>query len=303
MANRYIDPHVSLKDADVQGSLQFFKGLPLFALVEFNIWGACNRRCVFCPVSDPEVFTNRKEGIALDDYEKVLRDLCDVNYEGVILWSMFSEPMLHKEIFSLAELTKSILPKVSLQFTTNGDSLKKRPEKLSRLLDAGVDRINMSLYDGPDQLKWFTELRDNTGLSAEQVKLRRRYQEGGNYGISISNRTGLIDSNKYRDAKEEKVISLPLSQPCFYPFYQVAIDYNGDVLLCPHDWGKKVVAGNAFQDSIWDIWKGEIFAKARRTLKQSCRDLPSCRGCDVSGDLIGRDNFEAFEKINVKARE
>ena len=297
MVDRYIDPHVSLKDADVKGSLQFFEELPLFALVEFNLWGACNRRCVFCPISDPEVFTNRKEGIVLNDYKKVLRDLRDVNYEGVILWSMFSEPMLHKEILSLAELTKSILPKVSLQFTTNGDSLKKRPEKFSRLFDAGVDRINISLYDGPEQFQWFTELRENAGLSTEQIKLRRRYEEGGNYGISISNRTGLVDSNKYRDANEEQVVSLPLNQPCFYPFYQVAIDYNGDVLLCPHDWGKKAIAGNAFRDSIWDIWRGEVFSDARRTLKQSSRDLPSCKGCDVGGDLIGRDNFEAFKRI------
>jgi len=297
MVDRYIDPHVSLKDADVKGSLQFFEELPLFALVEFNLWGACNRRCVFCPISDPEVFTNRKEGIGLNDYEKVLRDLRGVNYEGVILWSMFSEPMLHKEILSLAELTKSILPKVSLQLTTNGDSLKKRPEKFRGLFDAGVDRINISLYDGPEQFQLFTELRENAGLSTEQIKLRRRYEEGGNYGISISNRTGLVDSNKYRDANEEHVVSLPLNQPCFYPFYQVAIDYNGDVLLCPHDWGKQVVAGNAFRDSIWDIWRGEVFSDARRLLKQSSRDLPSCKGCDVGGDLIGRDNFEAFKRI------
>ena len=71
----YIDPHVSLKDRDVKGNLRYLDGYPMFGLVEFNIWGACNRRCSFCPVSDPEVYTNKVEGIELEDYLIVLNDL------------------------------------------------------------------------------------------------------------------------------------------------------------------------------------------------------------------------------------
>jgi radical SAM protein with 4Fe4S-binding SPASM domain len=294
LQDKYIDPHVSLKEADVLGSLMFRNGYPLFSLVEFNIWGACNRTCEFCPVSNPEIYTNRKEGISLDDYRKVLRDLDAIDYIGVILWSMFSEPVLHKQVNKLARLTKQILPGVSLQMTSNGDIFRRREDKLIALFDSGVDRVNLSLYDGPQQFVEFTEIRKRCGLSTDQIKLRRRYQEGGNYGISISNRAGLVDSNSYRDEKEVPITELPLHQSCYYPFYQVAIDYNGDVLLCPHDWAKEYIAGNAFNQDIWEIWKGPKFETARKLLAQSKRSFNPCKKCDVAGNLIGRTNFDAF---------
>ena len=117
---------MALKDDDVRGSLRSFQGVPVFGLVELNIWGACNRSCEFCPLADPNVFTNRKEGISIDSYVKVLRDLHGIGYTGVILWSMFSEPTLHKDINTLVRVTKEILPNVSLQMTSNGDPFRRR---------------------------------------------------------------------------------------------------------------------------------------------------------------------------------
>ena len=292
--HRYKDPHIDLKERDVRINLVYHDSYPVFGLVEFNLWGACNRRCSFCPVSDPTIFTNRKEGILVDDYTKVLNDLQIIGYNGVILWSMFSEPMLHKDINTFARVTKNILPDSNLQMTSNGDFFRRRGDKLRSLLDSGGDRINMSLYDGPEQLAHFSELVTTLGLSGDQVKLRRRYLENGNYGITISNRTGLVDSNKYRDEKEAHIVELPLNKSCYYPFYQVAIDYNGDILLCPHDWSKKYVTGNAFKDSIWEIWKGPNFSKARDALANNKRSMSSCVSCDVAGDFIGRSNFDAF---------
>ena len=36
----------------------------------------------------------------------------------------------------------------------------------------------------------------------------------------------------------------PLDEPCFYPHYTFFMDYNGDALMCPHDWGKVNIIGN-----------------------------------------------------------
>ena len=155
-----------------------------------------------------------------------------------------------------------------------------------RLFREGVDRINVSLYDGPEQFKAFTEIRKRLKISIDQLKLRRRYYDNGNYGITFSNRTGLVSSQKYRDSNDEFDGDLPLNSPCYYPFYQVGIDYNGDVLLCPHDWSKKYIAGNAFQEPLWDIWRNKKFTFARRTLSKSKRSFSPCKTCDVAGDLV-----------------
>jgi len=98
----------------------------------------------------------------------------------------------------------------------------------------------------------------------------------------------------YRDTNEIAITKLPLDKPCYYPFYQVAIDYNGTVLLCPHDWSKEYIAGNAFEISIWDIWRSPKFEIVRNLLANSTRSTNPCRKCDVEGTLIGRENFAAF---------
>ena len=42
----------------------------------------------------------------------------------------------------------------------------------------------------------------------------------------------------------------PLKKPCFIPSYTFFLDYQGDVLMCPHDWGKKVILGNLSKEKI-----------------------------------------------------
>lgn len=295
--SRFIDPHIQFKERDVRLNLHYRDDYPMFSLVELNIWGTCNRNCEFCPISNPNIFTTRKEGIALSNYENLLNHLHEIEFSGVILWSMFSEPTLHKEISELALMTKKILPDASLQMTSNGDWIKKKPERMKNLLNAGVDRINLSLYDGPEQLIEFEKIIEMMQINPLQVKLRRRFLQDGNIGITISNRTGLIDSSLFSTEKTTSPQEpFPLKKPCYYPFYQVSIDYNGDVLLCPHDWGKKYIVGNAFNTPLWEIWRSKRLVKARSYLLQSDRSLHPCKKCDVSGDLIGAKNFLAFVK-------
>jgi len=293
---QYIENSVVKKGQLVSDRLHLRDDTPLFAIVEFNIWGACNRRCPFCPVSDPDVFTNKREGIQLADYEKILTDLQDIEFNGTIFWSMFSEPLLHNKINELAIITKEILPSVRLHIVSNGDMIRKHNHRLTELLSNGVDQVQFSLYDGVSQYQEFIKIRDRLGLTEEQMVLRRRYFEDGNYNLTISNRAGLIDSNKFRAVDEQKVKheSLPLTKRCFYPFYQIAIDYNGDVLLCAHDWSKDRILGNAVSEHIWDIWTGEGFNSVRSSLAVSNRDFNPCRKCDVEGELIGEEHFVGF---------
>ena len=32
------------------------------------------------------------------------------------------------------------------------------------------------------------------------------------------------------------------------------MDYQGDVLICGHDWGKKIILGNLNKEKFLDIW-------------------------------------------------
>ena len=61
----------------------------------------------------------------------------------------------------------------------------------------------------------------------------------------------------------------PLKKPCTYPSYMFFVDYNGDVLMCSHDWGKKLILGNLNKNSFSEIWKGKKSMFARNKLNKS----------------------------------
>jgi len=289
---RFLDPSIKRKDTIVKDKLSFCHGIVLPSIVEFNIFGNCNRNCAFCPVSNPEVYTKKNEGINIELFEKIAKDLHTIDYKGKILFSAFSEPLLHKNIEYLIVIAKKYLPSIRLEIVSNGDLLTA--EKLKKLYTAGLDTINISMYDGKHQIEFFNTLLQDAGVPKETIILRRRYLENGNYGITISNRVGLVDSNLFRDEKEEAIVELPLKQPCYYPFYMTLIDYNGDVLLCPHDWNKSMKFGNLNDESFFDIWNSKVMNGIRKKLAKSDRNILACKNCDVLGTIMGKDSFEAW---------
>ena len=251
---------------------------------------------MFCPVSNKEFQEkyNKKRGkLELDLYTKLLNDLKSIDYCGTILYSGFSEPLLHPEINNMIKTTREILPACRIEMITNGDLLT--PEKLKLVFDASLDEMKISLYDGAGQIEHFNSIINPTGLK-DKVVLRRRYYQDGNYGLTISNRGGLVDSNKFRDEHESEP-ELPLNKACYYPFYMLKMDFDGAIYLCSHEWKKSFVLGNIKENSIWEIWTGENINFVRRNLMNADRKFDPCSVCDVYGDLIGKESYEAWLKI------
>ena len=87
-----------------------------------------------------------------------------------------------------------------------------------------------------------------------------------------------------------------LSDPCYYPNYTFFMDYNGDVLMCPHDWEKKIL-GNLNNNDFMTIWNSQIANKAREKLIKGNRNFEPCNVCDVKGTLIGKKHSIAWKKI------
>ncbi len=262
---------------------------PLFSLVEFNLSGLCNRTCVFCPRSDPKVFPNINEHIPVALYEKILSDLSTVDYDGMILFSAFSEPLLSKNIETLIGISKRHCPKIRVESVTDGDFVTA--SKLQAMFEAGLDTLLISMYDGPEQEGHFHALVAESGVSPEKVVLRKRWlPPEEHFGITLSNRSGMVEIPQVGVGK----LAEPIKRPCHYPFYQVLVDYDGSVLLCPHDWGKKLIVGNVNDTGIMDIWNGSAIKRARINLSKSDRNFPPCNVCDVDGTLMGGAHFERW---------
>jgi len=68
---------------------------------------------------------------------------------------------------------------------------------------------------------------------------------------------------------------------CFNPFYNLAVNVDGQVGLCPLDWSLATIVGNVTRESLYDIWKGKR-AREFQVLQLSGRrhENPACRNCE-----------------------
>ena len=110
--NKIIDSTTKRKNAIAASRLRLRNGVPIFSILEISVVAACNRRCLFCPVSSGDYYKNLGlSGVMKQPvYEKLLDDLTDIDYSGMILFSGESEPLLHKRLNNLILSTKNKLP-------------------------------------------------------------------------------------------------------------------------------------------------------------------------------------------------
>ena len=293
---KFIDPNIKRKSDIIQNSLQFYKNnkIPLFSLVEISDSGTCNRSCSFCPRSDKEWIKkfDNKEFIEPELHKSIVSQLSDLKYSGIVVYSGFNEPLLNKSIYKNISQTRSYLPNAKIELITNGDVLNEK--RILKLFKSGLSTLLISVYDGPDDMVKFQNMCENLRLEKEQYVIRNRYlPPEQNFGITMSNRGGLM---------ENAVHSIPslkqsMKTPCYYPSYTFFIDYNGDVLMCSHDWGKKNILGNLNKEKIIDVWLSDNAMKSRKNLSKGDREFSPCNVCDAGGTLIGKNHVEAWKKF------
>lgn len=291
MKKKFIDPLIKRK-ANLTKNVQFYnKKMPLPSVIEISESGTCNRVCSFCPRSAPD-FPDIKEFISEDLIIKLSKELSFYSYSGIFLFSGFVEPMLDKNIYNLIHIVRNNLPKAKIEMVTNGDALDETRTK--KLFKSGLSTLLVSIYDGKNEADKMQELLQNAGLSEDQFKIRHRYLPGSeSFGITLSNRAGMMEKAGYVIPSLKE----PMKKPCYYPHYTFFMDYTGEVLICSHDWGKKMVVGNLKNESFIDIWSNQKFNLARKKLSIADRNFAPCDKCDVAGTYMGYKHMKAWQEI------
>ena len=172
---------------------------------------------------------------------------------------------------------------------TNGDPLNLK--RLNKLFENGLNKILISAYDGKEDALKLENLCKEAKLTNEQYIVRHRYySQDQDFGITLSNRSGLMENAEF------KIESLkePLKKSCYIPSYTFFLDYQGDVLMCPHDWVKKIILGNLNNERLIDIWFNKKSMSIRKMLNNSNRNFTPCNVCDVEGTFMGEKNSSYF---------
>lgn len=286
-----IDVNIARKNSLVDQSLAFDAGMPLFSVVEINVANVCTRRCEFCPISYPEYVAPR--GLMSSEVmERLAASLHSVNYCGMVIFSGFCEPLLHKALPDHVIRLREAAPNCRIEIITNGDLLTG--EKARQLYEAGVSTLCVSVYDGPAAMERFEAFRLVNHLADSQMVLRRRFYSETNYGFIFSNRSGCIKTDKYGKTPQG---DFPLKRLCHYPFYYTFVDTDGTVLSCPHDWFRKSLIGNVCEAPLPEIWRGAALRDLRMRLLREDRGAPQCCHCSTDGQVMGHAHVEAWKDV------
>ncbi len=264
---------------------QFYKGIPIPSWIELSLIDVCNRSCSFCPKSDDSIAPNTYQKMQMVLIDKLVKDLNEIDFQGAFCICGYGEPMLHKDYLKIANKLGSV---GGVEIITNGDLVNKKT--LLQIYNSKTTRLLISLYDGPEQLKKFKEMIKECKIPEDFVMLRDRwYSDEIDYGVKLTNRVGTINVGNQPDVLNFK------KQKCYYTAYQMLIDWNGDVFLCPQDWQRRQSMGNIMQMSLFDIWSGPIISKYRRHLLKGDRQLNPCNKCNTDGMVYGEQHYLAWK--------
>ena len=283
--NKNIKRVSNLVDQDVQKT---GNGVPLFNWLELSPIDTCNRACTFCPKVNPSLAPNQNLFMTEACYQKMADELKDLSYQGTVMLAGYGEPLLSKNVI---DMVRAFSPVANTEVTTNGDPLNQN--LIVDLVEAGIDKIIVSLYDGPHQIDRFNAMFRDVGAPEDIFILRDRwYSIDDQFGVKLTNRAGTVSVGHQPDVNTQN--------SCYYPHYMMMIDWNGDAFLCTQDWNRRVKSGNVFVSSLLDVWTSSNLRKFRKLLGDGKRSEWPCQGCNAVGTIHGELHNDAWNEFYDK---
>jgi radical SAM protein with 4Fe4S-binding SPASM domain len=289
-----MDPKETIKKNLQRRSLSvdkvdFFKNLPIPSWIELSLIDVCNRKCSFCPKSDNKIAPDTFQKMSRKIIDNIHDQLTEMNFKGTLSLCGYGEPLLHKDINYIVQKLSSV---AKVEIITNGDVIS--PKILQELYISKVSKVLISMYDGPQQINKFEEIRKKANVPEDMVILRDRwYDKYNDFGVKLTNRAGTINAGEQAEVNT--------SAKCYYPAYQLLIDWNGDVFLCPQDWQRRITMGNIMQEKIFEIWTGKTLTNYRNNLLSGKRCSSPCSTCNADGTLLGKNHAKEWLKLYNKS--
>ena len=162
-------------------------------------------------------------------------------------------------------------------------------EGIPGLFRAGLTFLYINLYDNAEQDG--VPGPPGAGRAGRaQYRLRDHWVGASqDFGLNLNNRSGMVAVEQVRSRRTPQALA---GQPCLYPFYKMLVDWDGRVLFCSNDWGRKIVVGDVTKTSVSEIWLSRQMRAIRERLGVGDRTVSPCNSCNVRGDLHGRFSYD-----------
>jgi len=297
------------------------KLIPLSTPLIINVDPAdiCNFQCVFCPTGDRELMRKtpgRFHGLMdFDLFKKIIDDILEFEHPlKVLRLYKDGEPLLHPRFPDMVSYAKESGCAEVIDTTTNASRLS--PKLNMRIIEAGLDRINISLY-GINEAQYRNFSKAKVDFQKIVANIHHFYEHSRGKCVVHVKINGDIIPEKDReqffvlfgDIADEVYVEHIMScwpnfeleskgvhanleagiygQPikevavCPYIFYSFSINSNGTASACFLDWAQKLIIGNARDESMKNIWHGtQLLAHQRMMLLRQRKQHPVCGDCD-----------------------
>jgi len=272
--------------------------------ITLELTNRCNLNCTFCP----RKLMEKNYGDISVSMAFHLIDQMSEHLPVTLVPFFRGEPLLHHSWRTIIRYAKKrgIGP---IQMTTNGNLLDENAAM--SMIELGVDFLSFSV-DTVDPALYEKHRRGGHYESVVQniqrlVSLRRKLN-GSQPTIQVSAvatdsyRSGIdnfirfwqpfVDRVRiyYEHSKDNNpgsiVEPLPLFThrlPCWKPFTDMVIYWDGGVALCNHDWTRKKdqLLGRADEEPLAEIWQKGLYLEIRDAhLKGNVNHISPCDGCD-----------------------
>lgn len=259
--------------------------------LDFELNASCNLKCPMCPLSAE---TNKGKGkdtwFKFEDFKNII-DHGVRNGLKVIKLNYLNEPLMRKDITQFISYAKNT-GIVDIYFSTNG--LLLDDAFIIELIEAGLTRIQVSIdaytsetYDkvrpGGDlekvisNVKRLIYIRTQLNSSTPLVRVNfvrtelneHELQSFVDYWVDEVEMIGVQEMIK-PPASNTDIKSKTTSDKrkegfrCSFPFKQLVINTEGDILPCCTFYGEQLKMGNIKTDNVADVWSSPKMTNLRK---------------------------------------
>lgn len=278
----------------------------------------CNLKCTMCPRND---MTRKVGDMGLDVFRKIIDD--GKKHLELVALQDLGESLLNKDIFQMIKYCKENNVKTLL--STNSTLLNG--EVAEKLLDSGLDYIIFA-FDGVTKetyegirigADYDQVIRNIRNFLNEKIKrgarmfctlqciymketekeiksFRRMWAIPGVDAIRIRQITHGVDID---DARQRKFSNINYKLPCYWPWSDPYIKWDGTMVPCCQDINAIYPLGRIQDSSLDEMWNSEKMQSLRRIhLSGDYSIVPLCKGCNMYKPraplVLGSAFFNAF---------
>jgi len=284
-----------------------FKSLENPVQIDIELNGSCNMKCPFCLHG----YEKRPHNpMKVDSYKKLIDEAIEFGIRGLKL-NYINEPMLRKDLEECISYAKHA-GMLNVYLVTNGTLLDAR--RRSTMIDSGITKIFVSVdattsdtYNRQRLSGKFDLVVNNIlGLIEERNKRGLRYplvrvsflrnklnaHEEKDFIDFWTERADMISVQKMTELPDRtsgllvETSSEEKSKGCTFPFKQLVVDYEGDILPCCKMGGKQLALGNIENMSLRQAWNSEDMVALQKMHKERrWKENPICDRCISSMGL------------------